>query len=521
MFKRRPLERRAPFLAKCHKNLEKSAGSQRWAVPEGLAGQDASRAELPHAGAPSAPRGFRYVRRMSDSPTAASRIGSTIAVTLILLLPALWNRFPLLEFDTGGYLARWFEGYLVPARSTTYGLMLAAAWPLDFWPVVVAQAAAAVWVIGLVLRIQRFNLHPVGLLAIVAALSVTTALPFLASTLLTDIFAGLAVLALYALLWHSDRIGPGERTALVIFIGIAGSTHSATYAVLLALSSAALVLSLVSAKLVARRAVARAGAAMVLGAAMLLAGNYVVSKSLAWTPGGYGLAFGRMLQDGIVTRYLKDHCPDPHLRLCPYRSELPSDADEFLWGNGVFNRLGRFAGLGDEMRTIVLESMRDYPVMQLKAALVATAKQLVTVGTGEGVVDTMWHTYGIIGRYTPSVVPAMRAARQQHGEIGFEAINDVHVLFAWAAMALLPVMILLGFWSSEFADLGALAATTAVALLANAAVCGIISNPHDRYGSRIVWIAVFAVALVAWRAFPLVRERLSARLFRRESASTV
>ena len=47
-----------------------------------------------------------------------SRIGAAMASTLILLVPAIWNRFPLLQYDTGGYLARWFEGYLVPSRST-------------------------------------------------------------------------------------------------------------------------------------------------------------------------------------------------------------------------------------------------------------------------------------------------------------------------------------------------------------------------------------------------------------------
>ena len=35
-----------------------------------------------------------------------------------------------------------------------------------------------------------------------------------------------------------DRIGPRERVALVIFMAFAVSTHSATYAVLLALSVA-------------------------------------------------------------------------------------------------------------------------------------------------------------------------------------------------------------------------------------------------------------------------------------------
>ena len=126
-------------------------------------------------------------------------------------------------------------------------------------------------------------------------------------------------------------------------------------------------------------------AAMVLSAAMLLGANYVVGKTIAWTPGGYGLAFGRMLQDGIVTRYLNDHCATEQLKLCPYRNDLPLDADTFLWGQSVFNKLGRFAGLGDEMRTIVLGSLRDYPAMQAETALRDTARQLVAVGTGEGI----------------------------------------------------------------------------------------------------------------------------------------
>ena len=60
-----------------------------------------------------------------------------LAATLMLLAPALWNGFPLLEYDTGGYLARWFEGTLEVSRSTVYGLFLAllgvAAYSLYAW----------------------------------------------------------------------------------------------------------------------------------------------------------------------------------------------------------------------------------------------------------------------------------------------------------------------------------------------------------------------------------------------------
>ena len=450
---------------------------------------------------------LRYGSRMFALTRNAARIVPCIAATLVLLAPAIWNRFPLLQYDTGGYLARSFEGTLVPSRSTTYGLFLAAGWPLDFWPIVILQAAAAVWIIGVLLKVYRRDLRPAGLLAIVLILSATTALPWLASELLTDIFAGTAVLALHALMWHGSGLALRQRLGLLIFVAFAASTHSATYAILLVVSVAGCIVWLLNRRVVAGAAVAHAAAAMMLGATLLVAGNYIVAKRIAWTPGGYGIAFGRMLQDGIVARYLDDHCPNPRLQLCPYRRVLPRDADDFLWGGGIFDRLGRFQGLGEEMRGIVLGSLREYPLLQLKTALVATARQLAAVGTGEGIGTDIWHSYAMIERYTPSALPAMRAARQQRGEMNFAAINAVHEPVAWAAMALVPLLVIIGICSAEFADIGYLAATIAIALIANAAFCGVISNPHDRYGSRIVWIAAFATAVAISRAWALARQR--------------
>ena len=96
--------------------------------------------------------------------------------------------------------------------------------------------------------------------------------------------------------------------------------------------------------------------ALALGAVLVLAADFIVAKRLAWTPGGFALSFGRMLQDGIVKKYLDQHCPDPALRLCAYKEQLPTDADVWFWGSNLFDQLGRFAGLGQEMEKIALES---------------------------------------------------------------------------------------------------------------------------------------------------------------------
>jgi hypothetical protein len=314
---------------------------------------------------------------------AYRRLGEALAATLLLLAPAMWNGFPFLQYDSGGYLARWFEGYLVPSRSTVYGLFAVAGWPLDFWPEVLLQAAAAVWIIWLVLRVYGLGDRPLALLGTVAALAATTSLPWIADILLTDIFAGTAVLALHLVLFTPAALSRRETAGLVLLIGFAAATHSATLAVLMAIVAVAGVARLYRRDLLPLAALGRGTGALALSVAMLLGTNFALSGQLAWTPGGYGIVVARMMQDGIVVRYLDAHCPDPRLRLCPYRHKLPPTADQFLWSDGPFNEIGRFDGLGDEMRTIVLESLAEYPGAQIETAISASARQLVKVESGE------------------------------------------------------------------------------------------------------------------------------------------
>ena len=423
------------------------------------------------------------------------RVLGTLAAVFcgaLLIAPALWNGFPLLQYDTGGYLARWYEGTLVPSRAVTYGLMLTATSPMAFWPLIVLQAALTVWVIALTLRAYGFD-RPLPLVVTVVMLSVISTLPWLTAILMTDIFCGLGVLAFYLLLMRGEKLANGERVGLIVLIAAAAATHSATLAVLLALGVCAIPLWFTGR--VPSSRLANGFIAIGLGAMMVFAANAVVTNRLAWTPGGFALSFGRMLQDGIVKRYLDDHCPDPKLQLCAYKDELPTDADVWFWGSPLFDRLGRFAGLDSEMEAIALGSLFEYPVLQAQTAAIATIKQLLSAHTGEGVVDHVWHTYRIVERYTPELSPAMHAARQQKSELSFVAINYLQYPVALIAIACLPIIVLLAARRRLPIHLGELAAACMLALLANAFICGTLSNPHDRYGARLVWIAVFAVII--------------------------
>src|ERR1700758_3785478 len=159
---------------------------------------------------------------------------AAILIPLFLMAPALWNGYPLLQWDTGGYLARWYEGYLVPSRSTVSGLYLHFGEDSDFWLTLGTQALATLWILQLCLRVLNLA-QPFRLLAISLLLILTTALPWLASLLLTDIFAGLSVLALFLLIVHGEEISALEKFSLFLFTAFSAATHSATLGVLFGL----------------------------------------------------------------------------------------------------------------------------------------------------------------------------------------------------------------------------------------------------------------------------------------------
>jgi hypothetical protein len=237
------------------------------------------------------------------------------------------------------------------------------------------------------------------------------------------------------------------------------------------------------------------------GAIMLLAANYALSGRIAWTPGGYSIAFARMLQHGMVTRYLNEHCATQQFKLCPYRNELPETADDFLWSRETpFNRLGRFAGMSDEMGYIAAHALTEYPLWQAEEALIDSGEQMLKVATGENTDHpSLTHTYGIFRDYIQQHLKLVDTARQQKSFITFGPVNLIHVPVALFSTVLVFVMLIIAIFRRHMDDVTLLVATVCLALLGNAVICAVISGPHDRYGSRLVWITTLAVMIAAMK----------------------
>jgi len=420
-----------------------------------------------------------------------------LAMVLILLAPALWNGFPLIFPDSGGYLARPLLGTLELGRSAFYGAFLAAGSRLDFWPNVLAQAALVVWLMVLTLRSHRLGGRPWLAVGIVLLLALATSLPLFAGQLMPDILFPTAVLALHLLAFRSQQLSFFERSGLggVIVFAIAG--HMATLAMAAGILASFWLLSRIRFFHLPRPRLTVAGLAVAAGIALCPVSNYAITGQFAFTPGGTSFLFARLLEDGIVGRYLEQACPDPGLRICDYRGELTREPDDWLWKNDTpFYKLGGWQGHGEEERRIILATIRRYPIEHLTTATVAALQQFIAFKSE--VVINPWHNAPAIGTFaelTPHLIDRLRAARQQAQPFDTAPLNAVHVPVAALSIAGLIGVIAFRRRLAIAPETVALCCTVLLALAVNAAVCGIFAHPTDRYQSRLVPLAPLALAV--------------------------
>ncbi len=240
----------------------------------------------------------------SQRPESVHRRHFTWSITFILMVttliwPAFHNGFPLVFYDTGGYLARPFERTLEIGRSVLYGAFLALGSPLDFWPNIVAQAALAAWLVLLALRSHGFGHRPILALFVTLTLAFLTSLPWHAAQLMPDILVPEAVLALYLIAFRRCALRRLEAVLLCAVIAFAIASHMATLGLMLGLLAVALGLQLLGSRL-ARPQLATPALAVVAGVGLALFSNLAIAGRFTFTPGAATIAFVRLVDHGIT-----------------------------------------------------------------------------------------------------------------------------------------------------------------------------------------------------------------------------
>lgn len=422
------------------------------------------------------------------------------AGALLLMLPAFYNGYPLLNPDDGTYISSGFLPETPNDRPIIYGLLLRVFSfnGVSLWLALCFQAYIVSW---LVFRIaQHITGKKLWIPLLVTCLpAVISTLSWKVSELIPDVFTAIALMCIMLIVAGLESKPVTVCLYVLYFIAVATHmSHVMIFAILL-----------VALLFFYRRIPAPAGVRpcrrILLLLFLTLATIAVMGSALSKSR--HVFTIGALQTRGVLKPILDDKCQTEHFKLCAYKDALPADANEFIWNNNSpLYKEGGWEAVKDEYNRIIHISYTEpkYIKLQVRSSVRYTLKQLCDFRIGDG----NWasppgdYLYETIHTYLPHELRAFEKARQNTGRLQVSLSAPMHMLtiVLLASLAVLAVVVII--WKRKTGRLFIFwLLLSSLCLLLNAWSCGTFSQVNGRYGGKMIWLpvlnALLALVLVA------------------------
>jgi hypothetical protein len=379
------------------------------------------------------------------------------------------------------------------------------------WATLVIQSAAALAAIGLTLRRLELFTWP-KFAATGAILGVFSSLPFFASFLLPDVFAGLAILGAANLLTSGDQLNGPERVFWVSILAFAVVFHPTHLAIVMILLATAFFARLLSKRIsrfgmVALVFVAGVGFGSELGFAVLV--ERLVGAPVVRPP----VLMARIIADGPGATYLRQNCPQAGFAVCEFVDRMPvTNADTFLWdaspATGVYSPASTETrrALSSEQYRFAAAVFADDPRGQIFAAMRNVLQQLTMIGLSD---------FRAASNEARARLPNFYSGPMSEWRIAEEAFPlgtfSAFTIFVALFSCVLAAILLLRYWAIIPVEQKLFSLVVVSGELANALVCGVLSGPHERYQARLSWLYPLLLLTLYLSTRCLTRTRSSKR----------
>ncbi len=441
--------------------------------------------------------------------------------TGLLLGGALYNGYPLIFSDSYPYIKSSFTLYPPVSRPIFYGYLIFLTRTVSFstslWPIVILQAAMVSYLIYLAIK-RHLDSDALFYIFCTAFLAIGSSAPWFVGQIMPDIFTGILGLSLFVVFFRWRSLNPINRILVFMLVAVSVLTHLSHYPIA--------IMTLVAVYLYQRFFTAlHIDAKPFLCVAVIIVGCSFLSRMVNKHFTGYssvssvGHAFimGRLAEDGIIYRLLRDHCAEENYALCGEIDRLSNvSVSGYLWGDHkIIKKIGGWEGSREASWRMIFDSLKYYPGDHLRSAFNATWRQFFSFWTGQELTPfRAQRGKPAVETYLPWETPQFLGARQINGQLR----STLHPLaYRHRQIIILSLLILAGVtiytrWSPwELKRNLILAPYTLIFLLVNAAAMGIFSGVFDRYQSRVIWLAPLA-------ALASIREILLSILARRKNA---
>ena len=409
------------------------------------------------------------------------------------------------EIGSGGAV-RTVDG----SRSAFYSVLAAAFSHLGMLEgVLVVNAVAMFLAVGLMARLTIRLCAPRGSPVVLACWGLIAAsagsLPFYFAYLMPDLLAPVLILSI-AMLTGFGRDMSRRELGLAFGLGaFAIISHLSHFAIagLMFLASVAL-------SLLASRQRWWVGPLLVLAILGVAYGQEKALRLVAQSAAKSEVIIkpyitARLIQDGPGLRYLETHCPNPEIPTCALYEALQWSKDPYrLTASHIIfehsQRLGSFKLMTPENQKAVAQAQLGFLVEVLKdrpvATLAAFVRNSLLQSSMVSVDMTLPSEKMVVSNasVTGALSGPLVQGRLANGDGWLTPLVRVQESYYLGALAVALVLI----WSPRTLPVGMKVFVLMVVLgiLANAFVCGGISQPATRYGARVIWLLPMVAAML-------------------------
>lgn len=439
-----------------------------------------------------------------------------IITSLVIVAPALYNRYPLMYFDSGAYMEMAVNFEPSFHRAMGYPLLikltglLVSNWPLIFVQGIVLSILIYKILQPLVDRSKLMWLHFAG----VVVLSFSSAMSWYASQLMPDIWTLIIVLTVAGIVVNRTL---SPRLILIygalLFFGLLTHLSHIPLFILLLLSIGA-----ISFFTTGQLFTMSKRHWLILFVPFLLATITVPTFNAIY---GYGFRFSlasnafitaNLGEMGILKLYLDENCDRMHLNLCDIKDELPKETSGYLWdpSGPVQLHPGGWSGVNEDYAIIVKDftSKPRYMKWFAFSAIKATFKQMFQIEIGSG----LQYAYGegsspywpMKSHFKQELNEYLISVQNKGDKLPLDFFRLVNYLSLLFSVLIIGWSILNRKLSTELATLLVL---FILAYIFNAAITGVLANVYERLQVRLLpLIQLFAILVF----IKLIRPRIGA-----------
>jgi hypothetical protein len=416
--------------------------------------------------------------------------------SLLLMVVALYNGFPLVESDTGAYIEKGILNLIPSDRSPFYGWfirytsMWASLWYTEF----VQCLLLGFLLVRYISRIYGGRVPKRIELVLIIIIVSFTCVAWVSAYLMPDVFA--AILLLAALLYltgNAESKWTGGLYCIIIFA--ATIIHNSHFPILLVFSVPLIVWGIFKKHsfLLKRSLVLLAlSVASCLLMCSINAGN---GYGFTYSRGSHVFMMTKFAETGILTKYLNETCPTKDLKLCKYKDEIPDYSWDFLWSStSPLYKTGGWDSSKKEFDIIIHDVLTTprYLNIYAQSAATGTLRELTQVQAPyhtslQGVWSSPWQR---IGTFFDDELNEYTLAK--HYTDGISANNNMLYLLFFILTSF-PVLLL---WPNLEEQTKLVYGSIILFLIANAFITSLGSTVIYRFQYRVFWILPATNAIV-------------------------